>query len=223
MTRAAILSKIRTALGADAEVRRQQVVAARRADPPRHPIPARCVGPAPELLAAFKAHLAAQGADLITVTEAAQIPSAVAGYLRARHLPLDVRMGSDPSLAALPWGDAPELAREVGAARPDDGAGLSRAVAGVAETGTLLLASGADNPVTLAFVPDTHLIVVQAAKIVGAYEDAIALLKAELGGAALPRTLNLVSGASRTGDIGGRIVMGAHGPRRLAVIIVDKG
>jgi L-lactate dehydrogenase complex protein LldG len=35
--------------------------------------------------------------------------------------------------------------------------------------------------------------------------------------------LNFITGASRTGDIGGRIVMGAHGPRRLAVVLVDEG
>jgi L-lactate dehydrogenase complex protein LldG len=61
-------------------------------------------------------------------------------------------------------------------------------------------------------------VVLQAATIVAAFEDAHALLLA--GAGALPRTLNLVSGASRTGDIGGRIVMGAHGPRRLAVFLV---
>jgi L-lactate dehydrogenase complex protein LldG len=36
----------------------------------------------------------------------------------------------------------------------------------------------------------------------------------------MPRSLNLISGPSRTGDIGGRIVLGAHGPRRLCIVIV---
>jgi L-lactate dehydrogenase complex protein LldG len=81
-----------------------------------------------------------------------------------------------------------------------------------------VLASGAENPVTLAFVPDTHIVVMRASAIVGAYEQACALVAGERG--LLPRTLNLISGPSRTGDIGGRIVMGAHGPRRLAVILV---
>jgi L-lactate dehydrogenase complex protein LldG len=92
----------------------------------------------------------------------------------------------------------------------------------VAETGTLVLASGPHNPVTLAFVPDTHLVVVRNETIVGGYEEACKLVEAELGPSVLPRTLNLISGPSRTGDIGGRIVMGAHGPRRLAVILVEQ-
>ncbi len=123
-----------------------------------------------------------------------------------------------PSFAALPWTDA--LARDTGAALAGDTAGLSRALAGVAETGTLVLASGPLNPTTLALLPETHLVVLRRAAIVGGYEDAMALVAAELGSADLPHTLNLVSGASRTGDIGGRIVMGAHGPSRLAVILV---
>jgi L-lactate dehydrogenase complex protein LldG len=93
-------------------------------------------------------------------------------------------------------------------------------VAGVAETGTLVLASGPDNPVTLTFVPDTHVVVVEAQTIVGSYEEAVMRLLRELG--QLPRTLNLVSAPSRTGDIGGKIVMGAHGPRRLAVVLVGQ-
>ena len=48
------------------------------------------------------------------------------------------------------------------------------------------------------------------------------MVLAENGGT-MPRTLNLVTGASRTGDIGGRIVMGAHGPRRVAVFLLGNG
>jgi len=122
----------------------------------------------------------------------------------SRGLALRVRTGSDPLFAALPWTKAP----------------APRALAGVAETGTLVLASGPHNPTTLALLPETHLVVVRRAAIVGSYEDAVALVAGELGSARLPHTLNLISGASRTGDIGGRIVMGAHGPRRLAVILL---
>jgi L-lactate dehydrogenase complex protein LldG len=147
-----------------------------------------------------------------------QIPGAVAAYLSAQGLPARVRCGNDAYLKALAWQEIPRLAVETGAAHADDTAGLSHAIAGVAETGTLVLASGPENPVTLAFVPDTHIVVVRASTIVGAYEQACALVV--VGRGMLPRTLNLVSGPSRTGDIGGRIVMGAHGPRRLAVILV---
>jgi L-lactate dehydrogenase complex protein LldG len=37
----------------------------------------------------------------------------------------------------------------------------------------------------------------------------------------LPRTVNFITGPSRTGDIEQRIVLGAHGPRRLHIVVVD--
>jgi L-lactate dehydrogenase complex protein LldG len=223
MSRAAILGKIRSALNADAaDLERRGAAAARLAEAPRHLVPACATRPPQELVAMFKAALAAQGADVMAVARAEQIPAAVAGYLRGHGLPLRIRAGSDPYLAALAWSDTPDVRPDTGPAERSDTAGLSRAVAGVAETGTLVLASGPNNPVTLAFVPDAHMVVVAVGTIVGSYEDAMALVAAECGFEALPRTLNLVSGPSRTGDIGGKIVLGAHGPRRLAVIVVGE-
>jgi L-lactate dehydrogenase complex protein LldG len=51
----------------------------------------------------------------------------------------------------------------------------------------------------------------------------MALVRAKYGKGAMPRALNFISGASRTGDIGGRIVKGAHGPRSLCVIVYVQG
>jgi L-lactate dehydrogenase complex protein LldG len=223
MTRTGILGKVRAALGADpADLARRDAAAARLAEAPRHLVPAATKRQPAELASMFAAALRAQGADVVTVAAPAQVPRAVADYLGAQGLPLRARCGTDPQLAMLPWREVPSLTLDQGPARAGDGAGLSRAVAGVAETGTLVLASGPRNPVTLAFVADTHLVVVDAATIVGCYEDAMAFVAAACGFDALPRTLNFISGPSRTGDIGGRIVMGAHGPRRLAVFVVAR-
>lgn len=220
MSRAAILANVRSGLKVEArhEAERRASVEARLAEGAHHLVPARGKVGAEERVALFKSFLVAQGTDVIDVTADTEIPAAIATYLGDRNLPLRVRMGADPMLASLPW--TGELPRDTGVARPDDTAGLSRALAGVAETGTLVLASGADNPTTLALLPETHLVVVRRETIVGSYEDAVALIAAERGSEALPHALNLISGASRTGDIGGRIVVGAHGPRRLAVILI---
>lgn len=221
MSRGTILAKVRAALRVDrADQARNEAVAERLAD---HPIPRRAEKTTDALVARFTSLLREHGAEVITVREAADVPAAIVRTLSANDVPLRVRSGEDPYLAALPWQTEAALVVQRGKAQPDDRAGLSRALAGVAETGTLVLASGAHNPVTLGFVPDTHLVVVAAETIVAAYEDALALLAAELGPAVLPRTLNFISGPSRTGDIGGKIVMGAHGPRYLAVILVGSG
>jgi L-lactate dehydrogenase complex protein LldG len=220
MSRAAILANVRSGLKVEArhEAERRASVEARLAQGAHHLVPARGKVGAEERVALFKSFLAAQGTDVIDVAVDAEIPAAIAAYLGARNLPLRVRVGADPFIASLSWIGEP--ARDTGVARPNDTAGLSRALAGVAETGTLVLASGADNPTTLALLPETHLVIVRRERIVGSYEDAVAFISAELGSGVLPHALNLVSGASRTGDIGGKIVVGAHGPRRLAVILI---
>jgi L-lactate dehydrogenase complex protein LldG len=220
MSREQVLGRIRAALDHDALwTARAASTADRLARPPEHPLPARSRRAASELVEQFAGIQSGLGVDLIDVASPADIPAGIAGYLSGLGLPCRLRRGSDPFLAALPWRTIPQLVVDEGAAREGDTVGLSRAVAGVAETGTLALASGADNPVTLGFVPDTHIVVLRADTIVGSYEAASSLVRAAADGA-MPRTLNLVTGASRTGDIGGKIVMGAHGPRRLAVILL---
>lgn len=78
-------------------------------------------------------------------------------------------------------------------------------MAAIAETATLMLTSGADNPVTLTFLPENHIIVVEASDLVGPYEAALGKIRARYGQGNMPRTVNFVSGPSRTGDIVGRV------------------
>ena len=98
---------------------------------------------------------------------------------------------------------------------------------GFAETGTLMMTSGPDHPSTLNFLPETHIVVLPAERIGGAYEEGWAHLRAEGGPDAdasfMPRTVNLVTGPSRTADIEQTIALGAHGPRRLHIVIVEGG
>jgi L-lactate dehydrogenase complex protein LldG len=129
-------------------------------------------------------------------------------------------MGSDELLAVAPWEKTPALERLSGPANGDDLVSVSRAQTGAAETGTLFLTSGPENPTTLNFLPETHIAVIRADDLVGSYEEAWNRLRAKYGEGELPRTVNLISGPSRTADIEQTMVMGAHGPRRLHVIIV---
>ncbi len=221
MSREQILGKIRSALGHEAaDGDRRAAAEAYIAAHARHLVPARATKARPDLLAQFNALLLAQTTTVLTAANPAGVPMCVVRYLAENRLPPRIRTGVDPWLTALPWHETTGLVVLKGPAESDDTVGLSHAQAGVAETGTLMLASGADNPVTLTFLPETHIIVVAEDDIVGSLEDGFDLVRARFGQGHLPRTLNLVSGASRTADIGGRIVIGAHGPRRLAVVIV---
>lgn len=219
--RAKILERIRAALGAERLDRARRSAVSRRLD--RHPrgtLPSRAKCMGEERVALFTDMLAKQGADVRRVATPKEAVGAIASYLGTCNLPPRVRMGADPRLAALPWREAWDIERVFGAAEPGDRASLSRAVAAAAETGTLFLLSGADNPTSLNFLPECHTVLIAASDIFGSYEEAWDRVRALSGDATLPRSVNLISGPSRTADIEQTIVRGAHGPRRLHVLIL---
>lgn len=219
--REAILAKVRKSLGIDGQSGARAAVVEGRIDrPERHLTPARVLKPKADLEDLFASTLAAQFATVLPAAHFSDVPAAIATYLRQTNLPARLGVGADPVLEALPWGLEPNIEIVPGPATPETAVGVSRAIAGAAETGTLFLASGPDNPVTLTFMPATHIVVITADDIVGPYEDAFQVVRRLYGPGLMPRTLNLVSGPSRTADIGGKIVIGAHGPQRLAVVVV---
>ncbi|RPH45814.1 MAG: lactate utilization protein C [Burkholderiales bacterium] len=177
------------------------------------------VGPQPTVDADRVAHFERQAARMSSTTERvawlADVPAAVARYLDAHGLPKKAVCWN--TLGDLDWAGA---GLEVEARRPqgEDMVGISGAFVAVAETGTLMMLSGPDTPASMHLLPETHVAVVQAERVVGHYEDGFALARAERG--ELPRATNLVSGPSRTGDIEQTIVLGAHGPYRVHVLIV---
>lgn len=218
--RETVIAGIRKGLGTYESQARREAVAQRLGAPPPPLVPERAMQPKPEQRRLFRSYLEGQSATVIEIASAAELPAAIAGYLRQANLPQRVRCGDDAYLARLNWKSAPALECRRGAATATDEVGLSRVTAAVAETGTLVLASGPDNPVTLGFLPETHIAVVEDDALVGGYEGAWEKIRARFGKGRMPRTVNFISGPSRTADIGGQLVMGAHGPRRLCVILV---
>jgi L-lactate dehydrogenase complex protein LldG len=220
-TRAAVLDRIRAALGVESLDHARRTAVARRLE--RHPrgtIPSRATRRGEQRVALLTDMLTKQGADVSRVTTQKEAVGAIASYLGTCNLPPRLRMGADRVLAALPWREAWDIERSFGRAEPSDRASLSRAVVAAAETGTLFLVSGTDNPTTLNFLPEAHTILIAASDIVGSYEEAWDRVRAIYGQGTLPRTVNLISGPSRTADIEQTIVRGAHGPSRLLVLIL---
>jgi L-lactate dehydrogenase complex protein LldG len=185
-------------------------------------IPARTTSLDPKGLRDLFVHMAEDVQTTVTrVAEPADVPGAVADYLANHNLPADLVMAPDPALDAYPWADRPLLRIRRGRAEDLDQVSVTGAFAAVAETGTLMLTSGNDRPTTLNLMPDTHIVVLRADQVVGPYETAWARLRAEQAGNAMPRTVNFITGPSRTGDIEQRIQLGAHGPRRLHIVLVE--
>jgi L-lactate dehydrogenase complex protein LldG len=156
----------------------------------------------------------AAAATLGRVSSMAELPRAAAHELRNRNLGATLRMGTDPTFAALDWGN---IERSLGPGRIEEPATLSRAEFGMAETGTLVLASGPENPVTLTFLGETHFVALRERDIVAGFEDLWAAWRTR---GLDPRTINMVTGPSRSADIGQVLQLGAHGPINLHIFLV---
>jgi L-lactate dehydrogenase complex protein LldG len=157
-------------------------------------------------------------ASITRVNSMAAVPEAVAHYLAGENLPAELVLAPDPSLDQIPWEARPLLKIRRGRAGAEDAVSLTPCFAAIAETGTLMLISGPQTPTTLNFLPDTHIVVMREDQVVATYEDGWDRLRV---GGGLPRTVNFITGPSRTGDIEQRIELGAHGPRRLHIVLID--
>jgi L-lactate dehydrogenase complex protein LldG len=222
-SRESILARLRGNLNKGPEEQaRSEAVAERLAAPPRGPLPARGQVPAKERLALFTRMAEEVEASVTRLATRQEVPAAVANFLRQQNAPLAVRLAPQADLGALPWSEAMVEVSGSGPAEPEDKASVTGAFAAVAETGTLMLLSGAEGPSSLNFLPDYHLVVLDAKTLVGTYEEAWERLRARQGGGLLPRTVNFITGPSRSADIEQTIQLGAHGPRRLHILIVGE-
>lgn len=197
----------------------------RLATHPRHLIPARSRVARPEQVALFIRNVEKEFGTVRRVHDAAEIPSAIAEYLAAQNLPQRLAIAPHPELQGLDWASRPMLQVEARRGDPEDSVSLQHGFAGIAETGTLMLPSSPARPTTLNLLPDTEMVFLRTSRIVGAYEEAWDLLRAEnqdaRTGGFMPRNVMFVTGPSRSADIEQTLELGAHGPRRLHILLLD--
>lgn len=219
--RDAILAKIRASLAASSnDAERRAEIDTRLTRLPRGVIPARGQLEGEAKTDLFEKRAGKVSASVERVASIADVPAAVSDYLRAKNLPASVRLGADKRLAGMPWAKQRALELKQGRSDGHDEVGVSHAFGGIAETGTLVMTSGADNPSTINFLPEHHIVVVDVDEIDGDMEAVLARVRKKFGKGNMPRTLNFITGPSRSGDIEQKIVLGAHGPRALHIIIV---
>jgi L-lactate dehydrogenase complex protein LldG len=201
----------------------ESAVAQRLSDPPQGPLPARGQLPPNERLELFVSMAEEHEATVARISSLEEVPEALSEYLRQHNLPQEIAMAEGSELATLPWDRAASLELRQGRPSADDSTTLAPAFAAVAESGTLMLLSGASRATGHNFLPDNHIVVLRAADVVGALEQAWSKLRAAgLHEPLLPRTVNFITGPSRTADIEQTIQMGAHGPRRLHILVVGE-
>jgi L-lactate dehydrogenase complex protein LldG len=211
--RQAILNRIRKAQGRPEQPTQQERDAA------RDYIAGHSRGPMPEigtdLPGRFREQALKMSDTVSDVATSADVPAAVAHYLDGIHVPKAAIAWK--TLEPLPWQSA-GIAVEFRPPRNEDLVGITGVFCAIAETGTLMLLSGPDTFSSASLLPETHIAILPASRVMASMEDAFALARQERG--ELPRAVNFISGPSRTGDIEQTIVLGAHGPYRVHVILV---
>ncbi len=216
-----ILGALRRATGnAGANGELARAFAERCAAPRANLIPERGRSAGADAVARFVTEAERAAATVERVAARSRVPAAVAAYLETHGLPGPLKAA--PALDGLDWAVSASLEVTFGRAGGDDHVGVSEAFAGIAETGTLMMLSGPATPATLNFLPDTHFVILDAARIEGSYEDAWARLRREHGpDGFMPRGVSWITGPSRSADIELILLLGVHGPRRLHVLLID--
>jgi L-lactate dehydrogenase complex protein LldG len=178
------------------------------------------IGPLPgvalpiDRLVQFRAECARLGSTYADVARMEDVPAEVARYLAEKNL--ERRAVAWTELAGLDWA-AVGVTIDDRPARGDDRTGITGSFCAIAETGTVLLLGSPRTPKATALLPETHICLVSRARMVDTMEEAFALMRNEVGEP--PRATFFVSGPSRTADIEQTIVIGAHGPYRVHVIL----
>ena len=219
--RDAILGRIRLALPRTAEEAEAAAatVAERLESHPRNLIPERGQLDREGRIQLFARLAKAVMSDVQRIATLDDAPAAVTAYLRRHNLPQRLVLAPEPLLDRCRWDSQPLLRVRRGTAVDADAVGVTLAVAGVAETGTLVLASAPERPTLLAYLPETSVVILAADWVEASYEEAWESIRAMPGG--VPRSVNFVTGPSRTADIAQKLELGAHGPRRLLILLVE--
>jgi L-lactate dehydrogenase complex protein LldG len=166
-------------------------------------------------VARFAERALARSSTIDRIDQLAELPRAVSKYVEEKRLVRSAVCWDE--FVGLCW-KRYDLIVEGRPAEDADLIGITGAFCAIAETGTLMLLSGPHSPATTSLLPETHIAVASVSRIVKGMEEAWDLHRSEQG--KLPRAVNFVSGPSRTADIEMKIVIGAHGPYRVHVILL---
>ena len=198
---------------------RLQAVKKRISRNPEHSIPARAQGSQSQLQQRFILQAKEAQADVICCKHEKEAIKKIIAFLQQHDIG-HLRVDSSANISQLKWPEDIAFKLQNGCADITDKASLTSAVCAIAETGTLVLASSRATPTTLAFLPESHLVLLHASKVVGSYENAWEIVRRTYPDK-LPRNVNMITGPSRSADIEQTLLMGAHGPKSLIIYLVD--
>lgn len=184
----------------------------------------------------FRQKAEAVQATTVLCQDVSEIPEAVAHYMLAQNLGDRLRISPHPAIGklGLDWQKAANLIPFDGNPSIEDKVVLSYALAGICETGSIVVNSDYQTPILDHFLAECEIIILKTSTLFIAMEDfwqnyrdhANSIdtnnpsqgLKNNNGFA---RAISLVTGPSRTGDVGQKIELGAHGPLKLHIILIQ--
>lgn len=225
-SRNVILNKIKSKLDRPDDLKSRTDIQKRLQGHKNNLIPARANLSHDQRVALFCQEATRVNATIEMLESFTDVPNAVSDYLRTHQLPARIKIAPHADLTKQDWDIKTSLLVEEGRGKGDDGVSVSVAFAGVAETGTLVMTSGPDTPTSLNFLPLDHIVVLRAEDIEGNYEAVWQRIRekqtADGKNDTLPRTVNWITGPSRTADIEQTLLLGAHGPQRMHILIVSE-
>ncbi len=90
--------------------------------------------------------------------------------------------------------------------------GVTNAICGLADTGSVLIVDGAGDPLKASLLPEIHIAVLKSSDILPSLPDAMGLVK--------NKNAVFITGPSRTADIEMTLTIGVHGPKEIHVFVV---
>ena len=212
-SRDSMLARIRTALASGPAPQPPQPNWAAPVHPPL---------PKTELAETFAANFQRIGGEFFYCETLAQFGAALRAWL-AERLPIGQQFYVwEPALQALlTAANVPFQATEADF-KAQAAVGLTSCEALVARTGSLVVAPATASGRRLSIYPDQHIVLARPSQVVAEIGDALRAVQVHYGGQ-LPSMLSLTTGPSRTADIEKTLVLGAHGPRRLTLFLLEDG
>lgn len=188
-----------------------------------NPVAAMSMSGVDQYVATFCARAAEEAATSECVATHAAVPQAVAAYLDQQGLERRVHVAGINRRDDVPinWSGDTDIEPITGSMAADGATLVSGCLAAIAEAGVVVTDSGSGYPNAWHYLAATHIVVLRAAQIVDGFE-AFWRFARERFGSAPPRAINWIVGPSRTADLGVPSKLGAHGPARVHVIIVER-
>jgi L-lactate dehydrogenase complex protein LldG len=170
------------------------------------------------LIALFIEAARRSASTIAELTSRAEVPNAILQFLKENHLHTTTLQISQDLASSIDFEKYSDLKIAFENNKREFSVSITSALCGISETGTLMMVSAPKHPTLINFLAETHIVVLATQALVPSYEDAWDLIRAD---GKTPRTVNFITGPSRTADIEQRMLLGVHGPKQLHIILYN--